>query len=119
VPVAAPTTAAAAPWQDPASQLDGQTPLGHIGRRTGSAESRLAQRGGGTVSVSTECQGAGQLHVALGATVFDLACTDAPSGSYNESSTGGLSPKTLRVTADPGVTWSVAVGWTPKPAPKD
>jgi hypothetical protein len=107
-------TATAVPWSDPDSDLVGETVLARTGRRTGGEQLPLrARRSGGVVSVGYECQGAGKLTVTVGAVSYPGVCTGTPGGSYNEQSLAGSAGNTLRVTADPGVTWAVAVGWRP------
>ncbi len=64
--------------------------------------------------MATECQGAGTLTVDAGRYGTSTEhCSEHPDGSLNASE--AATPETatwLKVTADPGVTWAVAVGWS-------
>ena len=114
-PPTVPPTTAAAQWQDPGSDLVGEKILLRTGRRTGDATLPLsAKRTGGVVSVGYECQGSGKLTVTLDGSAWGETCSDAPGGTYNEDATGRSTGSTVRVTAGPGVTWAVAVGWRPR-----
>ena len=49
---------------------------------------------------------------------YDWACTATPGGSLDVDATGGTD-RAVRVTADPGVTWAVAVSWSPEAPPHE
>ena len=103
-----------APWQDPEKALTGDTILATTGRRTGGMATPLPGKvAAGTVWVATECQGVGTLTVDAGPFgVFTERCSAHPVGSLDANELSAPSTTTpLRVTADPGVTWAVAVGW--------
>ncbi|MFE2544364.1 hypothetical protein [Actinacidiphila glaucinigra] len=110
-PSASPSTEA---WQDPSEDLDDATVWLSTGRRRGGLERALpAKPAGGTVYVATRCQGEGTLTVDAGRYGTSTEhCSDRPDGSLN-----GAAMRTreaanrLKVTASPGVTWAVAVGW--------
>ncbi|MEU1538751.1 hypothetical protein ABZ461_11590 [Actinacidiphila glaucinigra] len=111
---AAASAPSAAPWHDPSEDLDDAVVWLSTGRRSGALEQALpAKPAGGTVYVSTQCQGAGTLTVdagRYGATTEH--CSDRPDGSLNGAATRTREAATrLKVTASPGVTWAVAVGW--------
>ncbi|WP_370127944.1 hypothetical protein [Streptacidiphilus sp. EB103A] len=111
---AAATPVTYASWGDPAQDLKGDTILATTGRRTGGMETTLSRKvAAGTVWVATECQGIGTLTVdASTFGVFTEPCSAHPDSSLNaiEMSTPTTTTP-LQVTADPGVTWAVAVGW--------
>lgn len=132
-PAAAPTHAApssphapvsAAVWRDPAQTLkgDGDTIWVSTGQRTGGLSLDLpSKKTTGTVSVAIQCQGAGSVTVDVGpadsqSITYHEDCSDRPGGSVNdqEPSASGARDQ-LKVTAAPGVTWAVAVGWSPSP----
>ncbi|TDT98094.1 hypothetical protein EDD99_6307 [Streptomyces sp. 846.5] len=113
---AAATPVTYAPWGDPAQDLkaDGDKILATTGRRTGGMGTTLPSKvAAGTVLVSTECQGVGTLTVDAGPFgKFTERCYAHPDGSLNATVLSTPSTTTpLQVTADPGVTWAVAVGW--------
>ncbi|MFF3564043.1 hypothetical protein ACFYXS_28755 [Streptomyces sp. NPDC002574] len=85
------------------------------GRRTGEWEAHLPASDGGTVWVSTQCEGSGTLTVDTGryGTTTEH-CSERPDGSLNASEEMGTKAAgRVKVTAGPGVTWAVAVGWGP------
>lgn len=111
----APSPTSYAPWQDPAEALSGDKVWVSTGRRTGGLELDLpAKAAGGTVWVSTECQGVGTLHVDAGPyDTHSYPCSDHPSSSLSASGVrrAPQAAAVLKVTATPGVRWAVAVGW--------
>ncbi|MDX2705854.1 hypothetical protein PV350_23765 [Streptomyces sp. PA03-6a] len=116
-PAAASPSASAAPpasWRDPAEQLADARVWVSTGRQSGGLESALpAKPAGGTVYVATQCQGTGTLTVDAGRYGTSTEhCSDRPDGSLNGAAMSSAEAATrLKVTAEPGVTWAVAVGW--------
>lgn len=113
---AAATPVTYAPWEDPGKALksEGDKILATTGRRTGGMEAPLPGKvTPGTVWVATECQGVGTLTVDAGPFgTFTERCSAHPDGNLNAIVVSTPSTTTpLQVTADPGVTWAVAVGW--------
>ncbi|WP_326578626.1 hypothetical protein OIE69_34980 [Actinacidiphila glaucinigra] len=114
---AAPATASspsAAAWQDPSEDLDDATVWLSTGRRSGGLEQALpAKPAGGTVYVATQCQGRGTLTVDAGRYGTSTEhCSERPDGSLNGAAMRTREAATrLKVTASPGVTWAIAVGW--------
>jgi hypothetical protein len=102
-----------APWQDPVQSLKGEKILATTGRRTGGLATDLPSKvTAGTVWVATECQGVGALTVDAGPLgVFTERCSAHPEGSLTNVLSAASTTAPLQVTADPGVTWAVAVGW--------
>ncbi|MEU1621051.1 hypothetical protein ABZ479_27610 [Streptomyces sp. NPDC005722] len=110
----APPVASAASWQDPAEGLTDARIWVSTGRRSGGLEQALpAKPPGGTVYVATQCQGTGTLTVDAGRYgTFTEHCSGRPDGSLNGAAmTTAKAATRLKVTASPGVTWAVAVGW--------
>ncbi|MFF3945989.1 hypothetical protein ACFYYN_14295 [Streptomyces sp. NPDC001902] len=111
-----PSASAASPasWRDPAEQLTDARVWVSTGRHSGGLELALpAKPEGGTVYVATQCQGTGTLTVDAGRYGTSTEhCSDRPDGSLNgaEMPTSEAATR-LKVTAGPGVTWAVAVGW--------
>ncbi|WP_377271204.1 hypothetical protein [Peterkaempfera sp. SMS 1(5)a] len=96
--------------------MTGMKVLASTGRRTGDLTMALPGRiAPGTAWVAMECQGAGTLTVDAGSLgIYTEPCFDHADGSANAYESGA--PRTaasLRVTADPGLTWAVSVGWDP------
>ncbi|MEY9965850.1 hypothetical protein ABIA33_003900 [Streptacidiphilus sp. MAP12-16] len=94
--------------------LHGDKVLATTGRHVGSQETALPNKvAAGTIWVATECQGAGTLTVDTGPFGrYTERCSAHPDGSlnaYDLSAPSRTAP--LKVTADPGVTWAVAIGW--------
>ncbi|WP_055590752.1 hypothetical protein [Peterkaempfera griseoplana] len=90
--------------------------LAGTGRRTGNLTTALPGRiAPGTAWVATECQGVGTVTVDAGSLgTYTEQCSAQADGTANAYESGA--PRTassLRVTADPGLTWAVAVGWDP------
>ncbi|MFJ5216355.1 hypothetical protein ACIP98_16755 [Streptomyces sp. NPDC088354] len=110
---------ARAPWRDPAQALGDATVWASSGRRTGGWEADLPASHGGTVWVSTQCEGWGTLTVDAGRYGTSTEhCSEQPDGSLNAFE--GMGTRTagqVKVTAGPGVTWAVAVGWNPGKMP--
>ncbi|MFD8073285.1 hypothetical protein ACFV3E_11595 [Streptomyces sp. NPDC059718] len=105
---------AAAYWDDPAEQLADAELWVSTGRHSGGLELALpAKPEGGTVYVATECQGTGTLTVDAGRYGTSTEhCSDRPDGSLNGAAMlSSEAASRLKVTAGPGVTWAVAVGW--------
>ncbi|WP_037604307.1 hypothetical protein [Streptacidiphilus rugosus] len=101
-------------WSDPASAMAGEKILASTGRRTGDLQVPLPGKiPAGTTWVTTECQGTGTLVVDAGPLgSYTEPCSDRPDGSDNAfESPLGTTANLLKVTADPGVTWAVAIGW--------
>ncbi len=108
--------AAHVPWTDPARSLKGPNAkvVLSTGRRTGGLTLTVARIAAGGVWVATECQGTGTLTVNADVHgVYREPCGPSPDSTLNENDTLGPSPAgRLTITADPGVTWSVALGWS-------
>jgi hypothetical protein len=103
-------------WSDPADAMAGEKMLASTGRRTGDLQVALPGKvPAGTTWVTTECQGSGTLTVDAGPLgKYSELCSDRPDGRDNAfESPWGTTTGLLKVTADPGVTWAVAVGWDP------
>ncbi|MFJ4848985.1 hypothetical protein [Streptomyces sp. NPDC088733] len=100
-------------WEDPAQTLSDTKVWASSGRRTDGWQARLPKARGGTVWVATQCQGTGTLTVDAGqyGTVTEH-CSEEPDGSVNASELITTTAGRVRVTAGPGVTWAVAVGWS-------
>ncbi len=104
------------PWSDPTRSLKDVTAetLVSTGRRAGGLSMAEPGTRPGAVWVAIECQGKGPLTVDTGAYGrYSEKCGAVPDGTINEfESRSSVPAGRLGVTAGPGVTWSVAVGWS-------
>lgn len=115
-----PAASTAAPhrvaWADPATTVRDTTTkvLVSTGRHTGGLTRPEPRTAAGAVWVATECRGDSALTVDTGAYgSYTEPCGTAPGGTLNDFDTSrGTAAGRLRVTAGPGVTWAVAIGWS-------